>query len=269
MAACFQGGGHILKPLKWYEDLHEAKGRDAQRAFLVEGNRAIGQMLVASPGRIMEILHTPEMQTPPEAFCPQRCVTQTQFKHIALSKSPAGPVAVVSIPEDIHSPLPPRNPGMRILALEDIQDPGNVGALIRSAAAFDFSGILCSDKCADPFSPKVVQASCGAIVSVWIRRTPQFITALSALRDGGCRIVAADVNGKPWTASPRLSGQTVLVLGNEGNGLSAQTIGLAHETIKIPINAAKVESLNVAASGAILMCLSRFFERDAGSAVAL
>jgi len=269
VAAHFQGGRDILKPLKWYESLHEAKGRQSQQAFLVEGTRAIRQILHSFPQRVIEIIRTASMDTVSDAMVPCRCVTDAQFKGIALSRTPAGPLAVVSMPADINSPLPPENPGEHILALEDIQDPGNIGTLIRSAAAFDFSGIICSDKCADPYSPKAIQASCGAIVSVWLRRTPEFRTTLSALREGGHRIIAADAHGKPWSGEDKAGEKTVFILGNEGNGISAETMGLADEAVQIPINATKVESLNVAATGAILMFLSRLFNGNAGASVPL
>ena len=186
------------------------------------------------------------------------------YKPVASS---GGRLAVVSIPGEAASDLLPRDPGERILALEDIQDPGNLGTLIRSAAAFDFSGIVCSDKCADPFSPKAIQSSCGAIVSVWVRRIPDLSPALAALRAGGYRIVAADVGGKPVGGARIAGGKTVIVLGNEGNGLSERILRTADETIRIPINGLKVESLNVAGTGAILMFLSRFLDGNAGASL--
>ena len=256
MVTGFQGGSHILKPLKWYASLHTAKGREASRAFLVEGSRAIKQIALAAPERIIEIIHARSMEKIKGIDRPWRMVTAEQYKQVGLSQHPAGPLAVVTIPEDAGSDDPPASPGKKIVILEDIQDPGNMGALIRNAAAFDFDGILCSDKCADPFSPKATQASCGAIVSVWLRRSSRFRDGIRKLKERGYRIIAADSEGQALRGVFATPEKTAIILGNEGNGISAETLRLADDVVTIPINVSKVESLNVATAGAIIMYLS-------------
>ncbi len=244
--------------MKWYKSLHTSKGRDDARAFLVEGKRAIRQIAQAAGYRISEIIYSEDMEEISGPSCPFRYITSSQFRSIGLSQHPSGPLAVVALPDDCASAELPSVCGNKILVLEDIQDPGNAGTLVRSAAAFDFTGIVCSDKCADLFSPKAVQASCGAMVSMWLRRTSAYRAILEALKSKGFRIVAADIRGgelgkaRPFTAAENLA----LVLGNEGSGISPETLGMAHDVVKIPFNDKKVESLNVAASGAILMFLT-------------
>jgi TrmH family RNA methyltransferase len=127
-----------------------------------------------------------------------------------------------------------------------------VGALVRSAAAFDFSGVLLSDKCADPFGPKAVAASAGAVLSVWVRKTQEFLARLRNLADGGHYCVAADVRGTEVLCRVN-SARLVLIVGNEGGGISPDVLACARSVVRIPINAARVESLNVAASGAVCM----------------
>lgn len=193
----------------------------------------------------------------PIPSCPLRYVTPAQFRSLCLSQHPSGPLAVVSMPIDCYSAELPSLSG-KILVLEDVQDPGNVGSLVRSAAAFDFSGIVCSDKCADPFSPKAVQASCGAIVTMWLRRTSAIRTVIEALKSKGFRIIATDVRGSKPVSSKHFAAfkDLAIVLGNEGSGISPQTLCSAHEVVRIPFNDTNVESLNVAASGAILLYLT-------------
>jgi TrmH family RNA methyltransferase len=229
--------------------------RGRERAFLVEGPRAIKQIALVAPDRIAELIYGEEMEIIPGLSFPYRRVSRAQFRSISLSQHPAGPLAVVSIPRDYDANEVPEQPGTTVLCLEDVQDPGNVGTLVRSAAAFDFSGVVCSDKCADIFSPKAVQAACGALVAMWIRRTSAFGSTLESLKKKDFRVVAADVRGKDQARENSDGKKTALVLGNEGSGISPETLRLADERYRIPFNDKKVESLNVAASGAILMFL--------------
>lgn len=243
---------HSLQPLSFYKSLHESRGRRDAGAFLVEGGRAVMQIAQCSPDSIEEILSTESEPLPELRRYPHRLVTDSQLKGMATSNTPSGMLAVVKIPRDSYSGLLPANADGRILALEDVQDPGNVGALLRSAAAFDFSGILLSDKCADPFGPKAVQASAGAILSVWVRKTSDFTARLRDLANGGYYCVAADVHGTEPLRRVN-SARLVLLVGNEGNGISPESLACARSIVKIPINGNKVESLNVAASGAVCM----------------
>jgi TrmH family RNA methyltransferase len=249
----FQRGSEVLNPLSWYKSLHDSKGRREAGVFLAEGVRAIAQISRASPKSIQELLYEEDDNVPRSGLAyPVRWLTQSQFKSVCLSRNPGGPLAVVAMPPDVESATLPPDRGDRILVCEDIQDPGNIGTLIRTAAALDFSGVVLSDKCADPFGPKAVQASAGTILSVWVRRTSDFRRGVKGLVNAGFSCIAADLRG-----TDALSGikpkRFVLILGNEGNGLSDESLALATHVVKIPINSRKAESLNVAASGAICM----------------
>jgi TrmH family RNA methyltransferase len=142
-----------------------------------------------------------------------------------------------------------------VLLLEDIQDPGNVGTLIRTAAAFDFSGVVLTEKCADPLSPKCVQATAGSLLSVWLRRTVKYLELVRSLREDGYVLVAAELNGAEETSVLKRE-RLILALGNEGAGLSAELLAMADSRLRLPTAREKAESLNVAACGAILMYLS-------------
>jgi len=150
------------------------------------------------------------------------------------------------------------------LFLEDIQDPGNIGTLIRTAAAFRFTGVLLTEKCADPFAPKCVQASAGTVLSLWLRRTAQSFDLVSRLRQQGYALVAAMLEGR--TDPAILSGQArlILALGNEGIGLSPAVRQAAQAHFTIPMDRHGSESLNVATSGAICMYLSTRRDRRTG-----
>ena len=222
----------------------------------MEGCRAINQIVHNAPDRVIEILYLQGMEELDKINCSHRFLSHSQFSAIALSMHPSGPLAVVTLPEGWDVSELPDTTGTRVLVLEDIQDPGNIGSLIRSAAAFDFTGVILSQKCADPFAPKSTQASCGAIVSPWLRRTPDYRGLLRELKEGGFKILAADMGGSAWTREDASFANLAIVLGNEGNGLLEETMRLADKIVKIPFNDEKVESLNVAASGAICMYMS-------------
>ena len=245
-----------LKPVKWYRDLATREGRIEAGAFLVEGGRAISQVAGNHPGEVSEILFTTELPPGYNSFANRR-VTDSQLRSICCSQTPQGTAAVVRMPGDIYSDNLPGRTGNRILLLEDIQDPGNAGTLIRTAAAFGYSGVILTEKCADPFSPKCVQSTAGAILSLWIRRTPGYLKMIEGLKRNGYQLVAADLEGDE-DPSP-LQGKTklLLALGNEASGLSAAVLKAADNRIKIPIGRDSAESLNVAACGAICMYLSR------------
>lgn len=132
------------------------------------------------------------------------------------------------------------------VALDGVQDPGNVGTIVRLAAAFDASGVLLLPGCADPFGPKAIRSSVGAILNV-----PVAFTTASALIAAQVPLFAADLSGS-FDDPP--ASNAVLVFGSEGVGVSEEL--LRHATpIRIPMSS-KVESLNVASSAAILLSRS-------------
>jgi TrmH family RNA methyltransferase len=165
-------------------------------------------------------------------------------------------MAVVRLPLDTYSDSLPEITGDKILLLEDVQDPGNTGTLIRTAAAFGFAGVIMTEGCADPFSPKVVQASAGSVLSLWLRRTVGAPGLVSNLKESGFVLAAADVNGTDGPALLSGRDKLVLALGNEAAGLSGEIMSLADCRIVIPTDRDKAESLNVAVCGAILMFLA-------------
>ena len=244
-----------LKSLKWYKKLATKKGRLEAGAFLVEGNSAIKQIISSHPNEIIEILTIAE---PLPVYCnyPVRLVTESQSRSICLTRTPQGAMAIVRLPVAICSDDLPEDIGHKILLLEDIQDPGNVGTLIRTAAAFDYSGVIMTEKCADPLSPKCVQATAGTVLSVWLRRTTCYLDLTATLRKSGYTLIAADLNGIADPSILNHQSKLLLALGNEAAGLSRTLLDTADYRLRIPTIREKAESLNVAACGAICMYLS-------------
>jgi TrmH family RNA methyltransferase len=255
MADTPDGSPSKLKPVKWYRDLLKIKGRMENNAFLIEGDRAIAQIIENHPDAVLEILTVDGPDRIHRNFA-TRSITGSQLRSISSAKTPQGTIAVVRIPAGTYSDTLPGKTGDKLLLLEDIQDPGNTGTLIRTAAAFGFSGIIMTDKCADPFSPKCVQATAGAGLSVWIRRTGHYMDITEELLRRGFILAVADLDGTEDPSVLSRYGKLVLALGNEASGISAALLKSATMRVKVPIARDKIESLNVAACGAICMYLA-------------
>jgi len=159
---------------------------------------------------------------------------------LSLTDTPQGVLFACKIPPAVSEPE-----RGRWLLLDRIQDPGNVGSILRTAEAFGLDGVLLTNGCADPFGPKAVRAAMGATFRLPIGSSP-------IIRCGSqpppLPLVITDMGGEPVSEFPR---DCIVVLGNEGAGVSAELREMASRTISIPMKG-KAESLGVAAVGAIL-----------------
>lgn len=255
MTPAVESGRAPRQPLKWYRKLATGKGRQEAGAFPVEGEKAVRHLIENHPGEIIEILAREELLSSYRAF-PARAVTHRQMEYLSGTRTPQGVLAVVKSPAGIYTDRLPAVAGEKVLLLEDIQDPGNTGTLIRTAAAFGFSGVILSRKCADPLSPKCVQATAGSVLSVWLRRTDAYLEMAERLRESGFFLAATDPDGEAGPSVLQDREKLLLALGNEAAGLSGAVREMADAGVRIPIAREKAESLNVAVCGAIGMYLS-------------
>jgi TrmH family RNA methyltransferase len=148
----------------------------------------------------------------------------------------------------------PSGPGGRtaLVVLDRLQDPGNVGGVIRSAEAADFTGVVAVKGTADPFSQKVVRAASGALFRIPVRFAPDGETVLKALKERGIHVVACTMTGERPYDEATLSGNVAIIVGNEGNGLSEAFLAGADERIHIPMREGS-ESLNVSVAASVVM----------------
>ncbi|MBA4142896.1 MAG: RNA methyltransferase [Nitrosospira sp.] len=175
------------------------------------------------------------------------------FRQISPVQTPTGVMALIDIPSSGIIPLQEgmENDAFYVL-LEAIQDPGNLGSILRSAAAAGASDVYLSDGCADAWSPKTVRAGMGA--HFLIRIHEQSDLAEVGRKFGG-KVIATSSDAKKSLYGTRLSGPVAFVFGNEGMGLSERVLQATGEQIRIPMSGG-TESLNVAAAAAVC-----FFER--------
>ena len=143
-------------------------------------------------------------------------------------------------------------------ALEDVQDPGNLGTIIRTAEAFGLSGLLLSDGCCDVYNPKVLRSSMGGVFRLPLIRVGNMTTAITELQERGLTFHACvvDADATPVTAAGFGPG-SVAVIGNEGNGLKSETVAACRQAVTIPMGG-RAESLNASmAAGIILWEMTR------------
>ncbi|HEX9459170.1 MAG TPA: RNA methyltransferase [Thermoanaerobaculia bacterium] len=172
------------------------------------------------------------------------------FDALAETKSPQNVIGLFHRPSATLDQLFARQKSL-VIALDGVQDPGNVGTVVRLAAAFDANGVVLLPGCADAFSPKAIRASAGAILTV-----PVVSCSAADLLACNWPIIAADARGE--IADPPAH-YAVLAFGSEGSGLSP-ALANAARTIAVPMSS-RIESLNVAASAAILMARSYALRR--------
>ncbi len=238
---------------KLIASLQQARHRRALGLFVIEGTRSVLdsarcfeiEMLVATPAWLEEHGH----RLPPHAGTLLTARAE-DMKQMSSMVTPQGVLAVCRIPASPESFEP--GPDELILALDRVQDPGNMGTIMRVADWFGINRIIASPDTVDIYNPKVIQATMGAIARVQVLYMPLAPT-LRVLADKGIEIYGTFLGGEPLYASP-LSKGGVIVMGNEGNGITDETASAITRRITIPPYPADhptVESLNVGVATAI------------------
>ena len=153
--------------------------------------------------------------------------------------------------QTVVSVEPETLPGRRYVVLDGVQDPGNVGTVLRTLDAFDADGLLLTGGCADPFGPKTVRASMGAVFRrpVW-SVTPEELGDL--LRRSGIPLYGAALRPDAMDARQADYSRCALAIGSEGRGLSREVLDLCDKTVLIPMSP-RCESLNAAIAAAVLL----------------
>lgn len=244
--------------VKTIKRLHHSSNRHEQQKFLIEGSHLVEEAIVT--GWPLEAicfdanwaLNNQEMLAAIDKDATRRNVllqpaSESILRRLSTTDSACSVIAVALQGESIA--FAPRELSLAI-AVETVQDPGNLGALIRIAAAAGIGPIILSPDSVDPFNPKVLRSTAGQ----WFRGPPVVVDLISLLRSQrkkNVQILAASANGKSfWECD--LTVPTIFLLGNEGAGLSSELRAEATDVIAIPM-AKGVESLNVAVTGALLL----------------
>ncbi|MBR5706497.1 MAG: RNA methyltransferase [Bacteroidaceae bacterium] len=237
--------------IKNIKSLEQKKFRDEKGLFVAEGHKLVGELLGVF--KCVLVAGTQEWITSRKGIPAQRVetVTADELKRASLLRAPQDVLAVFCIPNNTAS-LSQAASKKLVLALDDVQDPGNLGTIVRIADWFGIRDIFCSKGTADIYNPKAIQATMGAISRVRLYYT-DLSKELSALPHS-TPIYGTYLNGDT-IYDTELSQEGVIIMGNEGNGISAQVGKVVNRRLYIPnwpAGATTSESLNVAIATAIV-----------------
>ena len=229
--------------VKLIQKLHQKKYRNELNLFIVEGKKSINEFLQAG--------YTPQLLIATEAFTtsvPQHLITpvsKDELRKVSTLQNPDEGLAVFEQPK--HKGI--LQEGV-IVALDNVQDPGNLGTIIRLCDWFGVETLLCNTQTVDCYNPKVVQASMGSLTRVAVH----YLDLAAFLTTANLPVYTMDLEGENlYTATfPK---DCILILGNEANGISSEVRALSNEVITIPrfSQHQRTESLNVAMAGAIIL----------------
>lgn len=237
--------------------LHRRRTREREGRFLAEGVRVVEELLTAGVVPRLALVSSSLEDSDRgaglaerlEAATEVRRVADKELRDLADTATTQGVLVVADIPRASLPAVSPADDSV-VLLLDGVQDPGNLGTLARSAAAFGCGALLCLSGTVDPWNSKAVRASAGALFRIPVAQpAPEELDEW--LDRHGYRVLAADAAGAPILAEP-LSRRVALVVGNEGAGLSPDLRARADRLVSVPMRGG-TESLNVAVAGAILL----------------
>jgi TrmH family RNA methyltransferase len=232
----------VKSELKLIKSLHQKKYRNEHGLFLVEGKKAVLE-IYGSSLKVHKIFVVQD-QFHPSLGDASVVVSDRELRQMSALKNPNGVIGVFHIPK----PRPIDFKGWTV-ALDDVQDPGNLGTIIRLCDWFGIADLLCSIGTVDCYNPKVLQATMGSIARVHLH----YGALEELLPKEGTPIFGAFMDGDTIYGQ-KLPQRGVLVLGNEGKGISAAMDLLCHKRLAIPqYGHQSTESLNVATAAAILL----------------
>ena len=247
--------------LRHFAQLHQKKFRDSEGLFLAEGLRAVREICMNLPDdEVLVALLIRDDATEVTRFAEAYkgklfSITEKECAQLAGTSTPQGIFGVFRQHRQVE-PEAAEKPGRSlIVALDDLQDPGNVGTILRTAVWFGADAMICTAGTADRYNPKVIRSCAGSIFALRHYGVVHLHQELRRLQKIGYSIVCSSLDGKDFREFAAWPEKVVLVIGNEANGVSDSVKTLADLLVRIPHAGAqvKVESLNASVSAAILM----------------
>ena len=224
--------------IKEIKKLNEKKHRDITNTFLVEGEHLVQEAIKSKIVKYVIVSEDYNFDYDNKIF-----VTKKVLKYISNLDNPSGIMAVCNKIEN-------NNIGNKIIVLDNIQDPGNLGTIIRSSVAFNFDTVVISNNSVDVYNSKVIRATQGMLFKINIITT-DLDTFLKNISNDYKIIGTNVINGKKITDFKKLE-KFAIIVGNEGQGVSSDISSLCHENIYIPMSK-NCESLNVGVAAGIIM----------------
>ena len=218
--------------IKDLQKLSVPKFSKEQRLFKIEGFHALD--MARKSGSLLSVFTTKEIK---DLEVPQYLVSKEIMESISSAKTPQGVVCVCTYLEE--KPIKSH----KVLMLDDVQDPGNLGTLLRTALAFGYNDVILKGGCS-PYNEKVLQSTQGAIFKL-------NIVNYEGSLPKGYEVIATEIKGSVDLSTIIKVNKHILVLGNEAHGVSKEILDIANKRVRIDIK--NIDSLNVAIAGAIAM----------------
>ncbi len=245
--------------------LAKKKERDLEGVYVCEGRKMFFEILRQEP-ELLERIYIAEsayeaLSTEEQvelAAVSFELVLDSVFDKVANTVTPQGFLAVVKRKNyTLEQFLPTSDGKMRLILLETLQDPGNLGTILRTAEAAGMDGILLSSDSVDVYNPKVVRSTMGAINRVPILYVEDLHGAMRELQSRGMKLFAAALDGSIEYQTADYGESYGILIGNEANGLKPETADAADVRVRIPMEG-QVESLNAAVACAIICYRARY-----------
>ena len=227
----------------------KARARNEQGLFVVEGVRMAAEL---PKDQVKSVYVSETFAKDPANAAFLELVSDQVFAAMSDTQTPQGVLALVrqfsyGMDEILKSDRP-----AHLMVLENLQDPGNLGTILRAGEGAGITGLIMSRDTVDIYNPKVIRSTMGSVFRVPFFYTDDLEQTVLDLKARGIRVFAAHLAGKNNYEQEDYTGNTAFLIGNEGNGLTEKLSSMADTWVKIPM-AGKVESLNAAIAASILM----------------
>lgn len=236
----------------------KAKARKQDGVFLAEGHKMFAE---APLSWIAEVYVSEEKSKQKDSVWDKlqqsgyEVVSKEVFAKMSDTQTPQGILTVLKRPEYALDELLDQPNGLYVL-LENLQDPGNLGTILRTAEAAGVTGVIMTQQTVDLFNPKTIRSTMGSIYRVPFVHTPSLGTVIRQMRERNIHIYASHLQGSQDYHAVSYRTACAFLVGNEGNGLSKEIADLAESYIKIPMEG-QVESLNAAVATALMIYEAR------------
>lgn len=235
----------------------KSKAREEEGVFLTEGIRMFREV----PGKQLKELYVSESfykkqkelitEISNRSAVRAEVLSDTVYSYVSDTKTPQGVLCVVKqkicLPMEVWS-----KEGQHILVLDNLQDPGNLGTIIRTAEGAGVTGIIMSSDCVDVYNPKTIRSTMGSVYRMPFAYADNLTEVIKDMKDKGIHVFAAHLDGEKNYDEEDYHLPCAFLIGNEGNGLREEVADCANYFIKIPMQG-QVESLNAAIAASVLM----------------
>lgn len=231
----------------------KSKVRDEENVFVVEGLRMFAEVPAERVEKvyISESLYNKKKLELNLEDLPYEVLSDNVFLHVSDTKTPQGIMCIVKRKKyDLNELLKVNNP--HFMVLDNLQDPGNMGTIVRTAEGAGVDAVFMSKDCVDIYNPKTIRSTMGSIYRmpfIYIEDIPEL---LNQFRKNGVKSYAAHLDGKNAYDKEDYKTGTAILIGNEGNGLRDEVTEKADILVRIPMQG-QVESLNAAIAASVLM----------------